>query len=809
MLLPVRGAVIDHSIRAALRAYLTFKSSLLRLLPVFFLAVCAIANSPSWAQVAPTEAVGPGGTIADPSLDARVESILRGMTLDEKVGQLVQYSAGQATGPGTGRDDYEDMIAKGQIGSLLNVIDPRQITAYQRIAMEKSRLHIPILFGLDVIHGFRTEFPIPLGLASTWEPAIVEKASHVAAAEASATGIRWTFSPMVDIARDARWGRIAEGAGEDPYLGSAMAAAYVRGYQGARLDAADSIAACVKHYVGYGAAEAGRDYNTTEISEHTLREFYLPPFHAAVDAGTATLMSAFNSLNAVPSSANPFTLTEVLRKEWGFKGFVVSDWSSIGELVAHGIAIDGAAAARKAFTAGVDMDMVSSLYHDHLAEFVRAGVVAETEIDESVRRVLRVKLALGLFEHPYVEEGRSERAFFLPESLELARRAAERSIVLLKNDLAKNAPGGAGQTLLPISPQVKTIALIGPLADDPSHLEHLDTTLRPKNGGALFPAMLAEHVGASHVLRFKGAGILDGTDTEIAEAVAGAKCADLVILALGESPEMSGEAASRAHLGLPGRQQELLEAVVATGKPVALILFSGRPLTLPWAFEHVPAVLEAWFPGTEGGAALTRILYGDVIPSGKLVVSWPRSVGQEPLYYNALSTGRPAAEVDLTHPPHDTGSKYVSRYIDEQNTPQFPFGYGLSYTTFDYGATRASKAQVSAAELNRALAARTKAAALSVEATVTNTGSRAAEETIQLYVRLVGTSTAQPVRALKGFQHVMLAAGETKIVKFELGSEALAIWNASNQFAVEPAKVTVWIGPDSVRGTGAPLTVLP
>jgi beta-glucosidase len=731
------------------------------------------------------------------------------MTLDEKVGQLVQYSAGQATGPGTGRDDYEDMIAKGQIGSLLNVIDPRQITAYQRIAMEKSRLHIPILFGLDVIHGFRTEFPIPLGLASTWEPAIVEKASHVAAAEASATGIRWTFSPMVDIARDARWGRIAEGAGEDPYLGSAMAAAYVRGYQGARLDAADSIAACVKHYVGYGAAEAGRDYNTTEISEHTLREFYLPPFHAAVDVGTATLMSAFNALNGVPSSANPFTLTEVLRKEWGFKGFVVSDWSSIGELVAHGIAIDGAAAARKAFTAGVDMDMVSSLYHDHLAEFVRAGVVAETEIDESVRRVLRVKLALGLFEHPYVEEGRSERAFFLPESLELARRAAERSIVLLKNDLAKNAPGGAGQTLLPISPQVKTIALIGPLADDPSHPEHLDTTLRPKNGGVLFPAMLAEHVGASHVLRFKGAGILDGTDTEIAEAVAGAKRADLVILALGESPEMSGEAASRAHLGLPGRQEELLEAVVATGKPVALILFSGRPLTLPWAFEHVPAVLEAWFPGTEGGAALTRILYGDVIPSGKLVVSWPRSVGQEPLYYNALSTGRPAAEVDLTHPPHDTGSKYVSRYIDEQNTPQFPFGYGLSYTTFDYGATRVSKAQVSAAELNRALAARTKAAALSVEATVTNTGSRAAEETIQLYVRLVGTSTAQPVRALKGFQHVMLAAGETKIVKFELGSEALAIWNASNQFAVEPAKVTVWIGPDSVRGTGAPLTVLP
>ena len=458
----------------------------------------------------------------------------------------------------------------------------------------------------------------------------------MAAMEAAATGIRWTFSPMVDIARDARWGRIAEGAGEDPFLGSAMAAAYVRGYQGARLDSPDSIAACAKHYVGYGAAEGGRDYNSTEISEHTLREFYLPPFHAAVEAGTATLMSAFNSLDGVPASANPFTLTQVLRKEWGFQGFVVSDWMSIGELLPHGIATDGATAARKAFTAGVDVDMASSLYHDHLAQLVRSGVVPEAAVDEGVRRVLRVKLALGLFEHPYVEESRAERAFFLPESLDAARMAAERSVVLLKN-----APAGSGRSLLPISPDTKTIAVIGPLADDPSDPEHKGAAPRPKSGGLSFPATLAQRIGKTNVLRFKGAGILDGTDEDIADAVAGAKRADLVIMTLGEAPEMSGEAASRAHLGLPGRQQQLLEAIAATGKPIVLILFSGRPLTLPWAFEHIPAVLAAWFPGTEGGAALTRILYGETNPTGKLVLSWPRSVGQEPLYYNALSTGRP------------------------------------------------------------------------------------------------------------------------------------------------------------------------
>ena len=507
--------------------------------------------------------------VDNPNLDARVESILRSMTLEEKVGQLVQYSAGQPTGPGTGRDDYEEMIAKGQVGSLLNVIDPKQITAYQRIAVEKSRLHVPLLFGLDVIHGFRTEFPIPLGMASTWEPELVEKASRVAAAEASATGIRWTFSPMVDIARDARWGRIAEGAGEDPFLGARMAAAYVRGYQGS-LDTPDSIAACAKHYVGYGAAEAGRDYNSTEISEHTLREYYLPPFHAAVDAGAATLMSAFNSLNGVPSSANPFTLTQVLRKEWGFRGFVVSDWESVGELIAHGIANDPETAARKAFLAGVDMDMASSSYHDHLTQLVGSGAVPEASIDESVRRVLRVKLALGLFEHPYADEARSKQVFFLPESLHLAQTIAERSFVLLKN-----TPGAGGRPLFPISKDVKTVAVIGPLADNPSDPEKKNGSTAAPGDVLSFPAELARRLGDGNVLRAKGAGILTGSDEEMAKAVVTAQRADLVILTLGESPEMSGEAASRANLGLPGRQEELLEAIVKTGKPVALILFSG------------------------------------------------------------------------------------------------------------------------------------------------------------------------------------------------------------------------------------------
>ena len=737
--------------------------------------------------------------INDPSLNPRVESILKQMTLEEKIGQLVQYSAGQPTGPGTGRTDYEDMIAHEQIGSLFNVVDPHQINAYQHIAMEKTRLHIPIVFGLDVIHGFKTEFPIPLGLASTWDPTIVEKASRVAAMEASADGIRWTFSPMVDIARDARWGRMAEGAGEDPFLGSAMAAAYVRGYQGTRLNAPDSIAACAKHFVGYGAAEGGRDYNTTEISEHTLQQFYLPPFHAAVDAGAASVMSAFNNLNGTPSSANPFTLKQVLRNEWSFRGVVVSDWNAVGELIPQGIAPDEATAARKAILAGVDLDMVSSFYHDQLPKLVTSGQVTQAEIDEAVRHVLRLKFALGLFEHPFVDEAAAPKALYHPESLELAQAAAERSFVLLKN-----ASGTDGKALLPLANTNQNIAVIGPLGEDSSYPNGAPPGIGPRTS---LTSALAERIGETHVTRFKGCGILDGTEDDIAAAVAGAQQADLVIMALGESPDMSGEAGSRAHLGLPGRQEELLEAVTGAGKPVVLILFSGRPLTVPWAFEHVPAVIAAWLPGIEGGSALVRTLFGDVNPTGKLVVSWARSVGQEPLYYNALNTGRPPGDVDLTRPPADIVARYVSRYIDEQNSPQFPFGYGASYTTYSYGPAQISTRSLSAAELNRKL--HSNAPVMTAEADITNTGARAGKEIVELYIRLQGTSVAEPVRMLKGFQTIALGPRETRRVKFVLTPETFAIWNANNQFAAEPAKLSVWISPDSAHGSPAEAEIVP
>lgn len=761
---------------------------------------CAGLQLISAAQVASRTPTAAQDGIANPALDARIETLVQKMTLEEKVGQLVQYSAGQPTGPGTGRSDYGEMIAKGQIGSLFNVIDPHQINSYQRIAMEKSRLHIPILFGLDVIHGFRTEFPIPLALASTWDPSIVEKASRVAAMEAAADGIRWTFSPMVDIARDARWGRMAEGAGEDPYLGSAMAAAYVRGYQGQRLDAPDSIAACAKHFVGYGAAEGGRDYNTTEISEHTLREFYLPPFHAAVEAGAASVMSAFNTLNGVPASANPFTLKQILRTEWGFKGLVVSDWNAIGELIPKGLALDGATAARKAFLAGVDMDMVSSLYHDNLQALISSRRIPVADVDEAVRHVLRVKFALGLFEHPFVDEAAAPKALYHPDSIALAQTAAERSFVLLKN-----ANTASGKPLLPLSNGAQNLALIGPIGEDSSYPNGAPPGSGPRT---TLMGALVERVGKQHVARYQGTGILNGNDQDLAAAVAGAQKADIAILALGESPDMSGEAASRASLGLPGRQEELLEAVVRTGKPVILILFSGRPLTLPWAFEHVPAVLEAWLPGISGGPALVRTLFGDVTPSGKLVVSWPRSVGQEPLYYNANNTGRPADGTDLTRPPGNIEERYVSRYIDQQNSPQFPFGYGLSYTTFSYGPTELSADHLTAGELNRNLTA-SSPAVLSAEAEVRNTGSRTVNEVVELYLRLQGTSTEQPVRVLKEFQTVSLSPGETEFVKFGLSADAFAIWNDRNQFAVEPSKLTVWIAPDSARGTPAQAEIVP
>ena len=770
-----------------------------------------LAQTKSPAVASRSAAVRP--SLSDPASEKKLDALLQKMTLEEKVGQLVQYSAGQPTGPGTGRTDYDDMIRKGEVGALFNITTARQVNAYQHIAVEQSRLHIPLLFGLDVIHGFRTEFPIPLGLASSWDPTLIEQTARVAARETSASGIRWTFSPMVDITRDARWGRMTEGSGEDPFLGAAIARAYVRGYQGARLDAPDSIAACPKHFVGYGAAEGGRDYNSVEISEHTLRQLYLPPFHAAIESGAATLMSAFNSLNAVPSTANPFTLKQILKGEWGFQGIVDSDYTSVAELIAHGIANDGATAARKAFLAGVDMDMVSSLYHENLAQLVRSGQVPEAALDESVRRVLRVKFALGLFERPYADEGKEASAMLRPESLSLARIAAERSFVMLKNSAFSS-----GTSVLPISNDVKRIALIGPLADDSNDMLGSWAGQGRAEDVITLRTALTQRLGADRVHYAKGTEIIGGSDEQLAEAVKTAQESDVVILALGENaPEMTGEAASRAHLGLPGHQEQLLEKIAATGKPVVLLLFSGRPLTFPWAFEHVPAVMAGWFPGIQAGPALVRTLFGEVSPSGKLPVSWPRSVGQEPLYYDALNTGRPAGSIDLTRPPKNSDEKYVSRYIDEQNTPQFPFGYGLTYTTFRYGATQTSSPfskvapELSAKTLNAQLGANDSQPnrALIVSAEITNTGTRAGEETVQCYVRLQGTSVALPVRALSGFQRIFLAPGEKKEVTFELGPEAFAFWNDQNKFVVEPARLTVWMSPDSAHGEGRTLEIAP
>jgi len=738
--------------------------------------------------------------VDDPAIEQRISKLLGQMTLEEKVGQIVHCAAGSSSGPGGARPDYREKVVNGQVGSFENVTGEAETNALQKLAVEKSRLHIPVLFALDVIHGYRTIFPVPLAMASTWDPSLVEQASRIAAKEASREGIRWTFSPMVDIARDARWGRIVEGAGEDPYLGSAMAVAYVHGYQGARLDDPQSILACVKHFVGYGAAEAGRDYNTVEISERTLRQVYLPPFHAAVQAGSGSVMSAFNSLNGVPSTSNWFTLTHILRQEWGFPGIVISDYGSMKETIAHGIALDDKTATRKSILAGLDIDLESNLFSPYLPELVRSGAVPESAVDEAARRMLRIKFALGLFDHPYAPEPATGGVPQLdPADVEFARTVAERSFILLKNEKS------GGKPLLPLDPDVHTIALIGPLADSASDMLG---PWRARGNAAdvvtLRTALTARmQQSGRQVLFAKGTEILTTQDNGFAEAVAAAKQADVVLMAVGEDALwMSAEGASRAHLGLPGNQQQLLEAVAATGKPVVLIVFSGRPLTLAWAAGHVPAILQAWFPGVQAGPALVRTLFGDVSPSGKLTVSMPHSVGQEPLYYDALNTGRPADGIDLSHPPGNHDEKYHSRYVDEPNAPLFPFGYGLSYTKFSYSPLELSTSQISASGLNQKTAQ-----PLRVSTTVGNAGSRAGDEVVELYVRLRGTSVALPVRQLEGFRRIALAPGESKRVEFTVGRDELAFWNIDMQDLVEPASATVWIGPSSTDGETADFVI--
>jgi len=756
---------------------------------------------------------GPNPQLASKPLNGRVEALLKKMTLEEKIGQLVQFSAGFATGPNAAATNtrFEDMVAKGQVGSFINVVGAEATNHYQHLAMEKSRLHIPLIFGLDVIHGHRTVFPVPLAVAASWDPAAAEMVAHTGAVEARADGVPWVFSPMVDISRDARWGRIIESNGEDPYLSSAMARAWVRGYQQGDLSKPDSAAVSVKHYAAYGAAIAGRDYNATDMSEITLRQVYLEPYRAAVAEGAATLMSSFNSINGVPASANPLTLTQILRKEWGFDGFVVSDWGSVVELINHSIG-DRPTVARKALVAGVDMDMEGNLYGTVIADQVRSGKIPESVVDEAVRRILRVKFALGLFEHPYVEPGPAYDA--TPERRALTRKVADETLVLLKNDPVE----GVG-ALLPMTSKAKKVALIGPMADNQRDILGAWTGGDPKYAITLRKA-LTERLGDG-LLYAEGCGLLSGEDQAtlnkvnfggsvaatagsnsipdddktIAEAVETAKQADLAILALGESANwMEGEASSRAHLGFTGAQQKLLEAVVATGKPVVLIVMAGRPLELKWAAGHVPAIVEAWSPGMEGGHAIADVLFGDVNPMGKLPASLPRAVGQEPLYYAQMPTGRPAGNVDLSHIPTDTPSKFVSRYIDEENSALFPFGWGLSYTRFGYSKPTVSRESVPVKEVLGS--GHTPVVKVGVD--VKNTGSVAGTEVVQLYIRNTSASIEQPVRELKGFTRVALAPGESKHVDFSLGFDELNFYNVDVKRTVEPTTYKIWVGGSSL-----------
>jgi beta-glucosidase len=766
---------------------------------LLFLALApAMAQRPAQkpAKVSPSNP-----QLASPEIERRVDVLLARMTLQEKLGQLVQYNAAGATSatvthgqqnnlqtnPEVGyRVDAMQLAANGEMGSMLNV-PPVRIRAYQQAAVEKSRLHIPLLFGADVIHGYRTVYPVPLALAASFDPDLVTSLARMAAEEASSTGIRWFYSPMVDISRDARWGRSIEGAGEDAFLGAAMARAYVRGYQNDRLSQSDSVAATIKHFAAYGATEAGREYNTTDMSTSRLFQDYLPPYKSGVDAGAASVMSAFNALNGVPSTANPYLLDTILRKQWGFDGVVVSDYTAIMELINHGVALDAATATEKAIDAGVDVDMMSHFYDTQLPALIRSGRVPMAEVDEAVRRVLRLKFALGLFDHPYSTE--PEVTAVTPERRALALRAAEESIVLLQNKLASNTP------LLPLQPGTK-IALIGPLADNAREMVGSSGGVHRDSEVVTVKAALEVRVGSS-LLYAQGTQILSNSDDGFSEAEQIARQSDVIVLALGESASMSGEAGSRAELDLPGNQLELIERIAAVGKPIVLLVFSGRPLVLTSAAQHVQAILEVWFPGIESGEAIARLLYGDAAPSGKLPMSFPESLGQEPLYYNQFPTGRPANNADLNKPP-GPDSRFISRYIDAPNAALFTFGFGLSYTTFTYSAVTVSRPTVPLR------AARPGAASLiTATATVTNTGTHTATEVVQCYVRNRGASLEQPMRSLQGFERVTLAPGESKQVSFSLGFNELSFFDNTGKQVIEPTRYTVWIGGDSLASSAA------
>ena len=711
---------------------------------------------------------------SDPSVEARVESLLSRMTLAEKIGQMNQVSAGGDV------SDYAEALRKGQIGSVLNEVDPVKINEMQRISIEESRLGIPLLVARDVIHGFHTVFPIPLGLAATFDPSVVEEGARVAAVEASSQGVRWTFSPMLDIARDPRWGRIAEGSGEDPYLDARMAEAMVYGYQG-RVADSTSVAACIKHFVGYGAAEGGRDYNSTFLTERQLRNIYLPPFEAAVKAGAQTLMTSFNDNDGVPSTGNSFILKDILRGEWSFDGLVVTDWNSMGEMVSHGFGADRKDVAGKAIAAGVDMDMMTFGFISHLEDLVRSGVVKRKAIDDAVRNILRIKVLLGLFEHPYVDVEASRLVQYAPEHLEAARRTVEESVILLKND-----------GILPLNAgSVRRILVTGPLADAPH--DQLGTwTFDGEKSHTVTPLAALRERFPGAVDYVPGLTYSRQERERFDDVAAAARRADVILAFMGEEAILSGEAHCLSDLNLIGSQSALLEALRSTGKPVVVTVMAGRPLTIERDLPNCNALFYAFHPGTMGGPALSNLIFGDAIPSGKTPITFLRTVGQVPMYYNHNMTGRPyRGEKLMPYIELEAGQTSLgntSYYLDTGASPLFPFGYGLSYTSFEYSDIRLSRDTYGTGD------------SIEVSFTLSNTGRYAGTEVVQVYVRDLVGSVTRPVKELKHFERVSLEPGEKRSLTVSIPVSELAFYGLDGKKKVEPGEFLLWVAGDSASG---------
>ena len=713
------------------------------------------------------------------NIDRKVDSVLALMSLDEKVGQLNQLSSDfVATGPITPDGDKQDRVRQGKVGSYLNMTGAARTRSLQAIAMQ-SRLKIPLLFAQDVIHGYRAIFPIPLAEAASWDLSIIEKSARIAAIEAAACGIHWTFAPMVDIARDPRWGRVMEGAGEDTYLGSLIATARVKGFQGKGLGSLDAVMACAKHFAAYGAAEGGRDYNTTDMSLRRLHEVYLPPFKAAADAGVASFMNSFNDINGIPATGSSYLQRKLLKGDWKFDGLVVSDWGSIGEMINHGYAADMTDAAKKAITAGSDIDMESRAYAGQLADLIKRKEVNESVIDDAVRRVLRKKFELGLFDDPYrfSDEAREKAAWNAPEHRQAAREMARKSIVLLRNDSIKKI----GRPILPLSTgSGKKIALIGPLVKAIGDNNGFWSYSWPDDSTRIVSLWkgMENKLGSTKNLSYAKGCELTGSDTSgFAAARLAARRSDIVVISVGEAGNMSGEAKSRSDLKLPGMQEQLVKEMVATGKPVVVLISAGRPLVFNWIADNVPSIVYTWWLGTEAGNAIADVLFGDYNPSGKLPMTFPRSEGQIPIYYNHFNTGRPFK--------NDTDNIYVTAYTDLRNSPRYPFGYGLSYSKFEYGKIVLSADSMSVGGSIRA------------KVTITNSGTYAGEEVVQLYIQDVAASLVRPVRELKGFQKIRLAPGESRTVEFSITEKELAFYQEDLRFMAEPGQFRVFIGGSS------------